>query len=84
MALFRINDDVAEPFADILKLPEKEAMTKGKHVGGTFVAETGDEDYFVVNLTPGRYGVACFVPVGGKEDGPPHFTRGMLAEFTVA
>ena len=27
----------------------------------------------------------CFIPVGSPEveDGPPHFTQGMIQEFTV-
>jgi hypothetical protein len=45
-----------------------------------------------VDLEPGRYLVACFVPVGatqdaiesGKEpDGPPHALQGMVAEMQV-
>lgn len=83
LSIFRINDDVTEPLADILKLPEEEAQSKGRPAGGTF-AEPGDDGYKVVDLEPGRYGVICFIPVGGKEGAPPHFTRGMLAEFTVA
>jgi hypothetical protein len=83
MSVFRINDDVTEPFADILKLPEKVTMTKGRSVGHAS-AKPGDDDFAVLNLTAGRYGVGCFVPVGGKEGAPPHVTRGMLAEFTVA
>ena len=40
---------------------------------------------------PGEYVAACFIPVGttpesGEEggSGPPHFTQGMKAEFTVS
>jgi hypothetical protein len=47
-----------------------------------------------VDLEPGRYVIACFLPVGatpenmealesGELQGPPHFTQGMLEEFTV-
>ena len=49
-----------------------------------------------LDLTPGQYAIVCFIPVGltpqaaqaaeetGTEpEGPPHFTRGMKAEFTV-
>jgi hypothetical protein len=47
-------------------------------------------------LEPGRYAMVCFIPVGftpevaaeaaasGTEpEGAPHFTEGMIAEFTV-
>ncbi len=81
-ALFALNENVTEPFAQILRLPERQAMTKGRPVGGTF-AEPGGSEYLVADLEPGRYGVACFVPVGGGEEGPPHATRGMFDEFTV-
>ena len=32
---------------------------------------------------PGEYAMVCFIPVGGAEDGPPHFTQGMVQEFIV-
>ncbi len=51
-------------------------------VGGTF-APPGEGEYAVVDLKKGRYGVACFVPVGGGDEGPPHASRGMHAEFEV-
>lgn len=57
----------------------------------------GVDSSVLVNLTPGQYAVVCFIPVGltpqaaqqaeqtGQEpQGPPHFTRGMKTEFTVA
>lgn len=53
-------------------------------------------DQTFADLEPGRYGALCFLPVGstpeavaaaeesGEEiDAPPHFTQGMLTEFTV-
>lgn len=56
----------------------------------------GDASAFL-DLTPGQYVMVCFIPVGltpqaaqqaeetGQEpQGPPHFTRGMKTEFTVA
>jgi hypothetical protein len=36
------------------------------------------------DLEPGQYVAVCFIPVGGGEDGPPHFTSGMLAEFEAS
>jgi hypothetical protein len=93
--LFRINDDVTEPVTDILSLPEEEAMTMVTEAGGAF-AFPGDTGSGNVNLEPGRYAMVCFIPVGltpeaateaeetGVEpEGPPHFTEGMVQEFTV-
>ena len=37
---------------------------------------------FTTTLTPGRYGVACFIP--DVKDGKPHEMHGMVQEFTVA
>ena len=82
LVLYRVNDGVKESFKEILALPEEQGMSKMTPVGGTF-APPGEGDHAVANLTKGRYGVACFVPVGGGEDGPPHVTKGMHAEFEV-
>jgi len=80
--LFRVNDGVKDSVKDIVGLPEEESQTKITPVGGTFaLPEKGDNS--VVDLKKGRYGVACFVPVGGGDDGPPHTTKGMYAEFEV-
>lgn len=35
------------------------------------------------NLSAGRYGVVCFLPVTNDEAGTPHYKKGMKAEFTV-
>jgi uncharacterized cupredoxin-like copper-binding protein len=92
MVLFRINDDVTESIEELLALPEEEAFSKATFAGVTFSAQ-GGTDTETIELTPGRYGAVCFLPVGtmdmseleGEEEpaGPPHFTAGMVAEFTV-
>jgi len=81
-SLFRINDGVGDSVKDLVGLPEDEAMKKITPVGQTF-AEPGGADYKVFKLDKGRYGVACFVPLGEKHDGPPHASKGMYASFTV-
>ena len=43
-----------------------------------------DDDDAAADDEPGSYVVSCFVPVGGAEDGAPHFMEGMTAEFEVA
>ncbi len=82
LVLFRVNDGVEESVEDIVGLPQEEGMAKVTPVGGTF-APPGEGEYALVDLKKGRYGVACFVPVGGGEEGPPHASRGMHAEFEV-
>jgi hypothetical protein len=69
-------------FEEILALPEEEAMEKAQFVAATF-APPGAEGSTLADLEPGSYAMACFIPVGGAEDGPPHFTEGMFQEFTV-
>lgn len=94
MALMRLNDDTTESVEELLQLPEEEAMTKVTPAGHAFAfPETGDITF--VDLQPGNYVVACFIPVGttpdkleeledgGEPGGPPHAFEGMVAEFTV-
>ena len=69
---------------EILALPDKKAA---KYVDlesgtGTF-APAGANGYTLTNLEPGTYLYACFVPVGGKKKGKPHWTQGMYGTFTV-
>lgn len=81
MLLFRINDDVKDPAADVLKLPEAEILKKAPLISRVSV-QPGKDNYFVVDLRPGRYAIGCYIPVGGKS-GPSHVTRGEFGEFTV-
>lgn len=91
MVMVRINDDTTESVEELLELPEEEALSKVSFVGVAF-GEPGSSDTLFTDLTPGNYAVFCFLPVGstdmealesGAVDGPPHFTQGMLREFTV-
>jgi hypothetical protein len=95
LVLVRINDDVTESIEELAQLPEEEAFQKIE-VKGFAMAAPGESDQAFVDLEPGRYGGLCFLPVGstpeavaaaeesGEEiEAPPHFTQGMLAEFTV-
>jgi hypothetical protein len=96
MVLFRFNDDVTENLGELLALPEKEAMRKVTSAGAVFVAP-GETGYTAVDLAPGRYGAACFMPKGATPEamaemesggseptGKPHFMLGMAQEFEVA
>ncbi len=90
MAVFRINDGVEASFEELLALPEEEAMAAGRPVGFGF-APPGGTDALFLDLEPGRYGLACFLPVGSTPESdeeavaenPPHFTQGMVAELIV-
>jgi hypothetical protein len=87
MFAFKINDGVTESVEDLLALPEEEVMGKITPVNAAF-AVPGDTDVASWNLTSaGSYAVVCFVSTGSvgetDGDGPPHFTQGMVHEFTV-
>lgn len=82
IVLFKVNEGVTDTIEELLDLPEDEVMKKVTRAGAAF-AEPGQRDYGIVDLRPGRYGAVCFIPVGGGEEGPPHFTKGMFQEFTV-
>jgi hypothetical protein len=91
MALIRINDDVDESIEELIELPEEESETMTQFIGIAFGAP-GAADTLIADVEPGRYAVLCFLPVGstdmealesGAANGPPHFTVGMVEEFTV-
>jgi uncharacterized cupredoxin-like copper-binding protein len=50
-------------------------------VGGVSPIEPGAEANFMVDLTPGEYGLICFVP--DARTGNPHFMHGMMRQITV-
>jgi hypothetical protein len=92
MVVFEINDE-SLTMQQLLEMSEEEAMANITLAGVAF-AEPGGNDVLFTELEAGRYGVVCFIPVGtrssadlpedeGAATGPPHFTQGMVAEFTV-
>ncbi|MDQ2648485.1 MAG: hypothetical protein M3Z03_02895 [Actinomycetota bacterium] len=81
LVLFRKGDDVTESAEELLALPEEEGMAKLAMSGVVFADAPGSTAVSMVDLEPGSYIAVCFIPVGGGEDGPPHFTSGMVAEF---
>jgi hypothetical protein len=83
MVVFRKNDGETRTAEELLALPEEEGQAAGTDVGGVF-AEPGASSVGLVNLTPGNYVYFCPIPIGGGDDGPPHFTQGMYGEFTVS
>jgi hypothetical protein len=53
----------------------------GKPIGGIPAFMKGKNAFFEANLTPGDYGMICFV--GDAKDNKPHFTHGMVQQFKV-
>jgi hypothetical protein len=94
LAIARINDGVTLSVDEILALPEEEASAYVSFVGGTF-AMPGESGTTFVDFDSGDYFFICFVPQGATpenipalesgelEGGAPHFTLGMVREFTV-
>jgi hypothetical protein len=82
MLIFKKADGVTESFDEIFSGPEEDAEAKIEFSGVTF-APPGGEASTLAELSAGDYAMVCFIPVGGGEDGPPHFAEGMIQEFTV-
>ena len=89
--LHRLADDESRPMEDVLA-----ELDDAEEIGESFAVPTRSGYSSAVTLEPGRYVVACFIPVGltpevaeaseegGPEpDGDPHYTQGMYAEITV-
>ena len=83
MVMFRKADGETRSFEELFALPEEEAGDAVTFTAATF-SPIGETTYALADLEPGQYAAVCFIPVGGAEDGPPHFTEGMLAEFEVS
>ena len=95
--LFKKNAGVTETAQELMELPEDQAFSKVSNAGAVGPTAPDDEGYDVVRLAKGSYFAVCFLPVGNdpkdfegppaegaeEESGPPHFTRGMVQEFTV-
>jgi uncharacterized cupredoxin-like copper-binding protein len=70
--------------ADLLKYVEKDLMKgppPGVTIDGMAGLAKGRMASFPVNLTPGTYGMICFVP--DHKDGKPHSAHGMVKQFEV-
>jgi hypothetical protein len=82
LVVVRRNEGTTESLEELMELPEEEVEAKITDIGFTF-APPGGEGAAFLELEPGEYIAACFIPVGGAEDGPPHASQGMVTEFTV-
>jgi plastocyanin len=96
MVLIRRNEGVELTFEELLELPEEEAMEQVTVLEPVLIAAPGEDADGEVTLDEaGDYLMICFIPQGMRElpegsfdpsavpAGPPHFTAGMLAEFSV-
>lgn len=95
MIIIKRGDGVDAPVEELLMMDQDEVADLVADVGGAFAAP-GATGYTVVDLEPGRYIVACFIPKGATQDawdammaggpepdGDPHAMHGMIAEFEV-
>ncbi len=83
LVLFRRLPGTDETVEELLALPEEEVMSKVAMAGVVFADAPGAEATSMLDLEAGDYIALCFIPIGGGEDGPPHFTGGMVAELTA-
>jgi hypothetical protein len=61
---------------------EMKGPRPGKPIGGIPGFMKGKNAYFDVDLTPGEYGMICFVP--DMKDRKPHAAHGMVMQFKVS
>lgn len=92
MAVMRKAEGVTQSWEEILALPQEEAEALVLQVGGAFAPTNGAKGLALLELVPGDYVVACFVPTGTtmtadgeftEGTGAPHFMAGMVKEFKV-
>jgi hypothetical protein len=86
--LFRIK--TKDSLKKLLALPQKEVAKKVQDLGSADVTTLGGTAYVFADLKPGRYGAACFFPVGATSlaalqsaKGAPHWKEGMYQEVKV-
>lgn len=89
MIIFQKPDGDTRSAGELLNDPAME----GSAPSGFALAVPGETAVGLAELAAGNYFAVCFIPVGttsfagppaeGEESGPPHFTQGMVTEFTV-
>jgi uncharacterized cupredoxin-like copper-binding protein len=89
MAFGRIKGNASLEALLALPAEERLRLNRIEEFGAGATAAPGASDVALVSFTkPGRYSVACFVPVGttaieAPTEGRPHTDEGMFAEFKV-
>jgi hypothetical protein len=78
-SLVRIKGD--HSVEELVSLPRKQSQKLIEPVGGSFAKPGEVGKPLRAELSPGRYGYACFIPT---KDGTPHSALGMYGGFTVA
>jgi hypothetical protein len=84
----RAKDGVTQPYTEILAQRPAQQLQMITPLG-LLQADPGQTDTIFLRLTPGRHGAVDLIPQGTTSinsppvDRPPHYTLGMLAEFTV-
>jgi hypothetical protein len=83
----KIKDGVALSLEELLALGEEESEAMIETFGGAAFAPPTATSGTVLELTPGRWIYACFIPVGSVGEtegtGPPHAMEGMVGELIV-
>jgi hypothetical protein len=68
--------------ADVAAWVEKmQGPPPGEPIGGVAALHTGAHAFVPVELTPGEYGLICFIP--DAKDGKPHAAHGMLKDIKI-
>jgi len=94
--VIKVTNDAAQPHEIVfVKLPPGKTAAglaqwveagmqgppPGMALGGVTGIAKGRSNTFAVNLTPGTYGMICFLP--DAKDGKPHSAHGMTTQFEV-
>jgi hypothetical protein len=78
--LVRLNP--GKTVAEVAAWAEKpEGPPPGEPIGGTSASGVGGYNLLPVDLTPGEYGLICFLPDAG--DGRLHLAHGMIKQISV-
>jgi hypothetical protein len=91
LALVRLADEET-PLEELIASDEEPELTE---VGGSFACPGTSAEPVAIEIDePGRYVMACFIPVGtlptstpeelDANEGPPHAAQGMAKEFMVS
>jgi hypothetical protein len=75
LLMVRKKPGITTPAKELLEKDDDATMD---FVTGTDDVKPGQTTVGIAYLTPSTYVVADFLPVGGKEGGQPHFTKGIL------
>ena len=82
MVVFHRADGETRGWDELSQLPPEEQEPLLQFSGVAW-GDPGSTAYTTIDLEPGTYIVVCTMPVGGHEEGKPHFMEGMQQEITV-